>query len=421
LTSEIDAIGVKLLRRIQLTIIAAALLGGVMLYALWPPAKLFADQASDHAAAPEEQAPRGFTPTKETWAELETALVDTRQFRPENVTEGNIALDDDLSTPVYSPYSGRVVRLIAELGARVERGAPLFAVEANEFVQGANTLIAAVAADKTAHAQLSQAEINEKRAHDLYLANGGALKDWQQSRTDLAGAQNAVRTADIALTAVRNQLQILGKSAAEIAALETAPTQRLDPAAVVTAPIAGIVTQRQVSLGQYIQSIATGASNPVYTIGDLSKVYLIANVREADANSVRVGDAIEVRVPANPDRVFTAKLSWVGPAVDPNTHRLPVRAVLDNPDGALKPMMFATFTIVTGEPVTAPAVPQSAVIYEGRDARVWIVGEDGTLMLRPVKTGRTRDGMVEILSGLAGGEKIITKGAVFIDRAGGTS
>jgi cobalt-zinc-cadmium efflux system membrane fusion protein len=190
---------------------------------------------------------------------------------------------------------------------------------------------------------------------------------------------------------------------------------------VVTAPIAGTVTQRQVGPGQYIQSIATGASNPVYTIGDLSKVYLIANIREADANSVRVGDPIEVRVPANPDRVFTATLSWVGPAVDPNTHRLPVRAFLDNSDGALKPMMFATFTIVTGEPVTAPAVPQSAVIYEGENARVWVVGANGTLLLRRVKTGRVRDGMVEILSGLSGGEKVVTKGTVFIDRAGGTS
>jgi cobalt-zinc-cadmium efflux system membrane fusion protein len=409
------------LRRIPLTLLAAAVLSGGAFYAVWPTAELLANQPSDAAAAPAKQAPAGFTPTKEEWAELETATVETRQFRPENATEGNIALDDDLNTPVYSPYSGRVVRLMAELGAHVERGAPLLAVEANEFVQGANTLIAAVAANKTANAQLSQAEVNEKRAHELYLANGGALKDWQQSRTDLAGAQNAARTADIALAAARNQLRILGKSPAEIGALETAPTQQLDPAAVVTAPIAGTVTQRQVGPGQYIQSIATGASNPVYTIGDLSKVYLIANIREADANSVRVGDPIEVRVPANPDRVFTATLSWVGPAVDPNTHRLPVRAVLDNSDGALKPMMFATFTIVTGEPVTAPAVPQSAVIYEGENARVWVVGANGTLLLRRVKTGRVRDGMVEILSGLSGGEKVVTKGTVFIDRAGGTS
>jgi cobalt-zinc-cadmium efflux system membrane fusion protein len=414
--------GIHLSRRARVTIVVTTALAGILLWrAPWPGAGSLASEPSGAATPGETHAPGTFTPTKEEWANLQAEPVGTRQFRQEHVTEGNIALDDDLNTPVFSPYSGRVVRLIGELGAHVERGAPLFAVEATEFVQGANTLIAAVAAEKTAHSQLSQAEVNEKRAHELYLANGGALKDWQQSRTDLAAAQNALRTADIALAAARNQFRILGKSEAEVAALEAQPTQQLDPVAVVTAPIAGTVTQRQIGLGQYIQSFASGASAPVYTIGDLSKVYLIANVREADAGSVRVGDAVEVRVPAYPDRVFTATLSWVAPAIDTNTRRLPVRAEMENPDGALKPAMFASFTIITGEVATAPAVPQSAVVYEGDQARVWVAGANGTLALRQIQTGRSADGMVEVLSGLAAGEKVVTKGTVFIDRAGGIS
>jgi cobalt-zinc-cadmium efflux system membrane fusion protein len=84
-------------------------------------------------------------------------------------------------------------------------------------------------------------------------------------------------------------------------------------------------------------------------------------------------------------------------------------------------MMFASFTIVTGAPVMAPAVPQSAVVYEGDQARVWVAAGDGTLALRQIGIGQIRDGMVEILSGLSAGEKIVTKGTVFIDRAGGTS
>jgi cobalt-zinc-cadmium efflux system membrane fusion protein len=418
---ETAAMRVQLSTRAQLAIVA--FLAGVcaILYGtLWSATGLLASEPAGGAPAKENHPAGTFAPTEEEWATLQTERVLTWQFRPEQITEGNIALDDDLNTAVFSPYSGRVVRLIAELGAHVERGAPLFAVEATEFVQGANTLIAAVAADKTARSQLAQAEVNEKRAHDLYLANGGALKDWQQSRTDLTTAQNNLRSADIALAAARNQLRILGKSEAEVAALEAQPTQQLDPTAVVTAPIAGTVTQRQVGLGQYIQSVSSGASAPVYTIGDLSRVYLIANVREVDAGSVRVGEPVEMRVLTYPDRVFKAKLSWVSPSIDPNTHRLPVRADVDNPDGALKPMMFASFTIVTGEAATAPAVPQSAIVYEGDQARVWVVGEDRTLALRQIRTGRTRDGMVEIVSGLSAGEKVVTKGTVFIDRAGGT-
>jgi cobalt-zinc-cadmium efflux system membrane fusion protein len=410
---------IELSRRAQLAVVAALALVSCLVYGATGGPR--ASEPAAGVAPSENRVPGTYTPTTEEWASLQIAPVETWQFRPERVTEGNIALDDDLNTPVFSPYSGRVVRLIAELGAHVERGAPLFAVEATEFVQGANTLIAAVAADKTAHSQLAQAEVNEKRAHELYLANGGALKDWQQSRTDLAAAQNTLRSADIALAAARNQLRILGKSEVEVAALEAAPTQLLDPAAIVTAPIAGTVTQRQVGLGQYIQAVSSGASAPVYTIGDLSKVYLIANVREVDAGFVHVGDRVEVRVLAYPERVFAAKLSWVAPSIDANTHRLPVRADVENPDGALKPMMFASFTIIAGKAKEAPAAPQSAIVYEGDQARVWVAGQDGTLTLRLVRPGQTRDGMVEILSGLAVGEKIVTKGTVFIDRAGGTS
>ena len=365
--------------------------------------------------------PGTFRPTEEQWKALKIETVETRSFRTEQVTEGNIALDDDLNTPVFSPYSGRVTRLIAKLGDRVERGAPLFAVEASEYVQGANDLITAASAQRTARVQLTQAEINEKRAHELYLAKGGALKDWQQSQTDLAAAQNGLRSSEIALSAVRNRLRILGKSDKEIAALEAQQTQRLEPTAVVTAPISGMVTQRQIGLGQYIPSVTSGASSPVYTIGDLSMVWLIANVREADAGSVRLGQPVEVRVLALPDRVFKATVSWVAPSIDPNTRRLPVRANVENSDGILKPNMFATFAIITGEAATAPSVPRGAIVYEGDTARVWVAAADRTLSSREVQVGRTSDGMVEIRSGLSPRERIVTRGTIFIDRAGGAS
>jgi len=357
-----------------------------------------------------------FRPTAAQLSGFEVEEVSLVTFRSERVTEGNIVIDDDLTTAVFSPYSGRVVRLIARLGDRVEPGAPLFAVEASEFVQAMNDLITAAATLHTNRAQLAQAVTNEKRAHELYLAKGGALKDWQQSQTDLAAAQNTARAAEIALAAVRNRLRILGKSESEIAALEAQPTQKLDPIAVVTAPIAGTVTQRQIGLGQYIQS---GGDNPVYTIGDLSTLWLIANVREVDAPLMRVGAPVRVMVPAFPARVFDAAISYVAAALDPTTHRLPVRADVANPDGALKPLMFANFSILTGAAVTAPAVPPGAIVYEGYTARVWVVQEDGTIAARAVTAGRTQGGMVEIKEGLSPGERVVTRGTLFIDRAGG--
>jgi cobalt-zinc-cadmium efflux system membrane fusion protein len=127
-----------------------------------------------------------------------------------------------------------------------------------------------------------------------------------------------------------------------------------------------------------------------------------------------------VRVPAYPGRVFNAKISWVAPSLDPNTHRLPVRADVENPDGGLKPAMFANFSITTGKDASAPAVPQSAVVYEGDTARVWLAHDDGTVESRTVRLGRVEDGMVEILDGLSAGDKTVTSGALFIDRAAAT-
>jgi membrane fusion protein, heavy metal efflux system len=362
--------------------------------------------------------PGTFRPTKEQWAGLKVVPVQTKTFRTEQITDGNIAINEDTTTPVFSPYSGRVTRVIAKLGDRVKAGDPLMAVEASEFVQGQNDLATAAAALNTARSQLTLAQNNEKRQHDLYLARSGALKDWLQSQADLASAQNALRSAEIARAAARNRLRILGKSDAEITALETsADVQQMNPEALVRAPIGGTVVQRQVGPGQYITSASNGAANPVYSIGNLTTVWLIANVRETDAPLLRVGQPVEVHVLAYPGRVFKARVTWVAPSIDANTRRLPVRAEVDNRDGALKPMMFAEFTIITGGESASPAVPQSAVVYEGDKARVWVAHDDGTASVRPIRVRRTNNGMAEVAEGLVPGEKVVASGTLFIDRA----
>jgi cobalt-zinc-cadmium efflux system membrane fusion protein len=397
----------------QLAIVALSAALVVLGFAIVPKfVKPIAKESLETAKGP----PGTFRPTEAQWAGFKIEPVRLLSFRPEQITEGNIAIDDDLTTPVFSPFSGRVIKLIAKLGDHVEPGAPLFEIQASEFVQAQNDLITALANLQTARSQLGQAQTNEKRAHELYLAQGGSLKDWQQAQTDFVTAQNTVRSDEIALHAVRNRLRILGKDDKEIASLEAQPTQKLDSVTVVRAPIGGIITQRQVGLGQYINSTASGGSNPVYTIGNRSTVWLIANVREMDAPLMQLGLPVEVHVLAFPKRTFKAKISWVAPSIDPNTHRLSVRADVENAGGELKPGMFANFSIIIGEAATAAAVPQSAIVYEGDTARVWVTG-DGTVVARSVRPGRITDGMVEILAGLSEGEKVVTSGALFIDRA----
>jgi len=400
----------RLSRRTQIIIviviaaIAAAIFGLIML-----GGHIFGEPPQ---APKKEATPDSFVPTPAQMSTLTLAPIAELDFRTELVTDGKIAVNSNTTTPVFSPFSGRVTKITANLGDNIARGAPMLAVEATEFIQAQNDLIAAIAALDTAKAQLTQAELIEKRKHAMYEAKGGSLQDWQQAQSDLVAAQSGNRSAEIALAAVRNRLRVLGKTDSEVGSIES--SHKMDAAAVVIARIGGTITDRQVGVGQYSQS---GASNPVFAISNLATVWLVGNVREADAPAIRRGMPVEVRVLALPDRVFKAKLTYVAPSVDPVTRRVAVRAEIDNPDGALKPEMFASFSIVTGGESKAPAIPDSAIVYEGQSTRVWVAKPDGSLGLRKINIGRSMGNMFEALSGVKAGEKIVTSGTLFIDRA----
>jgi membrane fusion protein, heavy metal efflux system len=154
----------------------------------------------------------------------------------------------------------------------------------------------------------------------------------------------------------------------------------------------------------------------VFTIADPASVWLLANVREADAGEIRLGQAVEVHVLAYQQRAFKARITDIAAVVDPVTHRLRVRAEIDNRDGALKPEMFANFRILTSNSTSSPAVPESAVVYEGDMAHVWVVSGTDLLSFRAIRPGRTNDGLVEVLDGLKPGERIVIKGGLFIDQ-----
>src|SRR6202789_2519187 len=180
--------------------------------------------AGEQVPTPESTASNEVHLSSAQLATLEINTVATRTFRTEEVTDGQIALNGDTTTQVFSPYSGRVLRVMASPGESVKQGAPLLRIEASEFVQGQSDLL-------NAAATLKLARINEERKHAAYDSKGGSLQDWQQAQVDLAAAENAS-------TSAANRLRILGKSDHEIAAIETA--KKTDAATFVVAPIDGV-------------------------------------------------------------------------------------------------------------------------------------------------------------------------------------
>lgn len=397
--------------------LAAALLVVVGALALLPKAR--PDDGIGKRETEESQrrnAAGVFYPTAAQWTAFTIETVEQRKFRPEISTDGKIAVDETRSTPVFSPYSGRVTRIVAEPGDTVKEGQLLFALEATDMVQAHNDFIAAVAGLETARSQLHLAQIVEKRQHDLYEGKAVPLKDWQQAQADLVSAQDNLRTAEIALEAVRNRLRILQKTDDEIAVFER--TGKINPETPIYAPISGTVVQRKVGPGQYITSgTSDPTGDPVFVIGDLSTVWLIANVRESDALKIHPGQPIQFKVLASSDHMFTGKVNYVAAAMDPSTRRLLVRATIENPEKLLKPEMFAAVTLFTGDDQTSPAVPREAVVYEGDVARVWIASESKSIELRRVELGLSNGNFVQVVKGVRVGEKIVTKGTLFIDRA----
>jgi cobalt-zinc-cadmium efflux system membrane fusion protein len=333
-------------------------------------------------------------------------------FRAERIAEGRIAYNEDRSTPVFAPHTGRVVRVGARLGDRVAAGETLFEIETTDLVQAANDLLGAVDSLAKARTTLDLARRNEQRQRGMFEARAVARRDWEQAQAEAANAEADFRVAETALAAARDRMRVVGRSPEQVAAVEA--TRRVDAVVAVTAPIAGTVVQRRIGPGQWLTA---GQGDPAYTISDLSTMWLTAAVREVDAPLIRQGQRVEVTVTALPERRFRARITNVGASLDPATRRLTVRAEVQDPEGLLKPEMFATFRISVGTASAAPAVPVRAVIHRGTESSVWVSLDGGRFVHRSVALGARAGDLVEVTDGLAPGDRVVTAGALFIDRA----
>ena len=347
------------------------------------------------------------------WASLTVEPVTEHVFRAEHVTEGKIAVNEDSSTPIFSPYAGRVTKLLVKPSDKVERGQPLFVVEATDTVQGLNDFITALSALNKARSKLNLAQIVEKRANDLLCRQGGAAQGLAAvAGNDLTTAQNDMRSAETALEAAHNRLRILGRSDEQIIGISgKRADQRRHP---------DLLPDRRHG------RTAQGRTGPVHQqrrqrsgLRDRRSLDGVADGLCAGDRSGgrggRPGDRVHVL--AMPGSEFKARIDYVSAAIDPATRRLLVRATIDNKDGLLKPEMFANVTIYSGGDHPAVGVPKQALIYEGDQVRLWVAHDDKSIELRQIETGLTNGDLVEVRTNLKAGEKIVTRGSLFIDRA----
>ena len=374
--------------------------------------------ATDTAAAKAKDAPLQVTPDPNVVTiddaqaqRLKIATVALRSFREEKTAVGRIAFNDERTTSIFAPFQGRVLRLIAKPGDGLQPGSPLLVIDSPDLVQANADLISATVAVRKAENQLSLAMRVARRQKLLYEAGAGAFKDLEQATSDFLNAQNDLKTAQGQATAARNRLRApFGKSDADIAKIEE--THQVDRVAEILSPIAGTVTARKVGPGQFVRADNT---DPMFSVGDLSSMWLIANVAEIDIPLVKTGQEVAVQVMAYPGQLFRARITYVGASVDPAVHRLTVRAEISNPEGRLKPDMFASFRILTGTPTQSPTVPVGAIVREGDGTMTtWVTTDRKHLVKRTVKVGLQLDGFAQILEGLQPGELVATESALFL-------
>jgi cobalt-zinc-cadmium efflux system membrane fusion protein len=342
--------------------------------------------------------------------QLQIVKVENYAFRAQRSAIGQIGYNEDASTSVLTPFSGRVTRLIAKPGDQVKRGDPLLEIDSPEQLIPQNDFIAAQAAKRKASSQHNLAQIVEKRVRDLHEGKAAPSKDLQAAEAQLASAENDVRSADTTLEAARARLRIVGRTDAEITQLEQ--NGALNRVTTITAPIDGTVVSRKVGPGQHVKA---DSGDALYVIADLSTMWLKAQIFEQDIAQVRIGQVIEAKVSAVPNRTFKARINAINSASDLTTRRVVVRAEIENADGLLKAEMFAMFKISIEEAVAAPAVPTDAVIREGDIATVWVETEPMLFKRRVVEIGTQLDGLTQIRKGLDFGELVVARGAIFVD------
>ena len=355
-----------------------------------------------------------FRPTDKQWKALAVQPVQMKVFDTQVATEGKIAIDENRATRIYAPFSGRVTRLLVGSGDRVARGQELFVVEAADSIDAQKDFVSILGDINKAKTQVDLTTMVEQRLAALYRDEAVPKKDWDEARAAQAAAQTDLHSSEIALQAVRNRLLLLGKTDTEIDRFRQ--TGRISPDAPVRSPIAGVVLQRNVGPGQYLDAGASDGT-PALLVGDVSRVWLAGYVREAEAALVKVGQSMDFTILTLPGQRFQAKVDYVGSSLDADTRRLLVRASVDNASGVLKPEMFANVRIVIDRTAPSPAVSTLAVIHEGSAERVWVARDDGAVELRSVRTGVINGDLVQIVEGLAEGDKVVSGGSLFIDRA----
>jgi cobalt-zinc-cadmium efflux system membrane fusion protein len=343
-------------------------------------------------AKPEETSLR-VRVSPEMAAQFKSEPLVAREITTSQEVAGRIEANEKRVTRIGAAVTGRVTEVLVDIGDRIQRGQTLALVSSPELTQAQLAYLRANAARELA-------ERAEERAQLLLRADVIGSAELQRRQSELAIASAEQKAA-------ADHLQIMGLGTEAIARLRQQGS--LHPHAVVSSPLAGVVIERKISQGQVAQP-----GDPLFTVADLSRVWVVGELPEQTARAAQVGQTVQIEVPALGLKTWTGRIIFVGDTVNPDTRTVTIRTEVDNAARSLKPQMLATMKIATASE-RLPAVPQAAVVREQDKDHLVVDQGGGQYELVPVRLGEAVQGLRPVLEGVKEGQRIVVEGAFHLN------
>ncbi len=350
------------------------------------------DREPREAAA--DKAPRAgvvqLTPEAVTTSGIVSRPVVRGEFRTFRDFPGTVQPNENELAEITTLVRGRVVAVFADFGKDVKAGELL----ANLY---STDLGAAQSAHLVATAKLQVAMLAYERARDLLEGKAVSRAEFERRQGEMISARSEARET-------RHRLELMGMRDADIARLEREQTIRA--VVPIAAPFDGRIITRNVTRGEVVES-----THKLFTVADLSDIWVMASVPERDLRFIRLHQSVEVRVSAYPDDLFAGTITYLGDILDPATRAMRVRVTVPNRDKRLKPEMFATVRVHAAPEPDVLAIPTSAVQGDAGRPLVFVQLDSARFEPRAVRLGEESGDVVKVLAGLREGERVVTKGA----------
>lgn len=336
-----------------------------------------------------------FTVPQDQMAHLQVVSVQKSTLPRVLRLTGAVAYNNFMTTPVFAAIGGPVHELLVTPGETVHAGQPLLTVNSPDYSLARSTYIKARDAYQLAEKFFT-------RAQDLFAHGAIAESDFQTAESTRNQAQADLQSSEDAL-------RVLGVNDPESLAKNPPKTTSQIP---VLAPVGGEVVERLVGPGQLLQAGAT----QVFTISDMSTVWVLVNVYQGEVSYVRPGDLVDITTDAYPE-TFHGKISYIATALDPNTRTLQARIVTENPGKKLKKDMYVTATVNAGAIANALSVPDASVLRDTENAPFVYVQsptKQNEFARRLVQLGDSHGGRTQLTSGVKEGERVVADGSLFL-------